>query len=315
MSKKIINIIIFTVAVFACVLGLWFAIFYNNDTQDVYDEVGVLKSNDTEMLVGLESVTLDKLPSFIEKYQTVADSLNVASKKAQLQKDILYTYITELGELTEPTFSDYKKGFDTHSSILFAKSNDAKKYTDGFKSVADFASLAGYIDQLNNEYAVVKQNYLLNKEYVKSMNNMVKRVSEIDGIVSESKKVSEFSTLQSDIKYSQSENSIFNICLILFYSIFAFSIVLVISFSLYHIVVNIKSSYKALLGFGALVVALIIGFFIASPELTPVAIKAGISPEAARWVEAGIYAFYFVFLAALASIVFTLVMNAVKKIK
>ena len=315
MSKKIINIIIFAVAAFACVLGLWFAIFYNNDTQEVYDEVGVLKSNNSEMLIGLESVTLDKLPSFIEKYQTVADSLNVTSKKAQLQKDILYTYITELGELTETTFPEYKKDFGTHSAILFAKSNDAKKYTDGFKAISDFASLAGYIDQLKNEYAVVKQDYLLNKEYVKSMNNMVKRVSEINGIVSESKKANEFSTLQKDIKSSLSESSIFNITLILFYVIFAFAIALVILFSLYHIITNIKSSYKALLGFGALIVAFIIGFFIATPELTPVAVKAGISPESARWVEAGIYAFYFVFLAAIASIIFTLVTNAVKKIK
>jgi len=315
MSKKIINIIIFTIAAVACALGLWFAIFFNNDTQELYDEVGVLKSNNAEMLVDLESVTLDKLPTFIEKYQKVTDSLNVTSKKAQLQKDILYTYITNLDELTAVTFPDFKKGFDSYSTILFAESNNAKKYTDGFKSVSDFPSLEGYIDQLNEEYAVVKQDFLLNKEYVKSMNYMVKRVSDINEIVSESKKVNEFSTLQKDIKSSQSESSIFNISLILFYLTFAFSIIIVISFSLYHIIVNIKSSYKALMGVGAIVVALIIGFFIASPDLTPVAIKVGIAPGAARWVEAGIYTFYFVFLAALASIVFTLVMNAVKKIK
>ena len=315
MSKKIINIIIFTVAAIACALGLWFAIFFNNDTQDLYDEVGVLKSNNAEMLVDLESVTLDKLPTFIEKYQKVTDSFNVASKEVQLQKDILYTYISNLDELTEVSFPEFQKGFDSYSTLLFAKSNNAKKYTDGFKSVADFPSLEGYIDQLNGEYAVVKQDYLLNKEYVKSMNNMVKRVSDINEIVSESKKVSEFSTLQSDIKSSKSENSIFSVSIFLFYLIFAFSIILVISFSLYHIIVNIKSSYKALMGVGAIVVALIIGFFIASPDLTPVAIKVGIASGAARWVEAGIYTFYFVFLAALASIVFTLVMNAVKKIK
>lgn len=315
MSKKLIKIIIFAVAAIACILGLWFAIFFNNDTQDLYDEVGILKSNNSEMLVDLESVTLDKLPTYIEKYQKVTDSLNITLKKTQLQKDILYTYLSKLNELTEVTFPDFQKGFDSYSASLFAESNNAKKYTDGFKAVSDFPSLEGYIDQLNEEYALVKQDYLLNKEYVKSMNNMVKRVSDINGIVSESKKVNEFSTLQSDINSSQTENSIFNVSLVLFYVIFAFSIVLVISFSLYHIIANIKSSYKALMGVGAIVVALVIGFFIASPDLTPVAMKVGISAGAARWVEAGLYAFYFVFLAALASIVFTLIMNAVKKIK
>lgn len=315
MSKKLINIIIFTVAGIACLLGLWFAIFFNNDTQELYDEVGILKSNNSEMLVDLESVTLDKLPTFIEKHQKVTDSLNVASKEVQLQKDILYTYISKLDELTEVTFPDFKKDYDSYSAILFAESNNAKKYTDGFNSVSDFSSLQSYIDQLNEEYALVKQDYLLNKEYVKSMNYMVKRVSDINEIVSESKKVNEFSTLQKDIKSSQSESSIFNITLMLFYLTFAFSIILVISFSLYHIIVNIKSSYKALMGVGAIVIALIIGFLIASPDLTPVALKVGIAPGAARWVEAGIYTFYFVFLAALASIVFTLIMNAVKKIK
>jgi hypothetical protein len=89
MSKKIINIIIFTVAAIACALGFGLP-YFSIMTPELYDEVGVLKSNNAEIVVDLESVTLDKLPTFIEKYQKVLILLMLLLKKLSSKRYSLY---------------------------------------------------------------------------------------------------------------------------------------------------------------------------------------------------------------------------------
>ncbi|MEG1555729.1 MAG: hypothetical protein RR356_03280, partial [Bacteroidales bacterium] len=143
MSNKIVKIIVFTVAIVTCLTTIWFVVGFKQDKVTSYEENFIIKENNPEVLVAFRAVTPENLSAFVEKYQKDASTLSSELKENQLQKDILYTYIFQLKDLTETTFSEYQQNFDKYSKVLFAKSNNAQKYIDGFKSVADFTALAG----------------------------------------------------------------------------------------------------------------------------------------------------------------------------
>ena len=82
---------------------------------------------------------------------------------AQLQKDIIYTYICQLEEQTEETFPAFQQDFAHYSKVLFAQCDNAEKYTEGFSKVKDFKGLDKYIASLKKEYATVKNDFLTQK--------------------------------------------------------------------------------------------------------------------------------------------------------
>ena len=143
--RKVINIAIFAIGIITLVLTLSFVLGFDQSKDDKFSEVCVLKKSNPQLLDDFKTATPETLPETIAKYQAEADSMNTLLKAEQRQKDILYTYICNLDEQTEETFPAFQQDFAHYSKVLFAQSDNAQKYIDGFAKVADFNGLYKYV--------------------------------------------------------------------------------------------------------------------------------------------------------------------------
>jgi hypothetical protein len=312
MSKKIINIVIFVVAIVACATALYFSVAFDDTKKDKYYEVGDLKAKNPQMLIDFAAATPENLPGFIEKYQQEAAKLNIDLKEQELQRNIEYTFITNLSDIqSESAFTDFKANFDTYKG-LFAKSKRADFFVNGFNKVNKFEDLANYVATLEKDYAPIKQECIVHKEYVKSFNSFLTRVDGINTSASANRKATDLATLQKDVATSKTEEGMLNFSVVLVYIIFFATIAAMLIFALIQIVMNIKNSYKALLGVLFIVLLLIVGYFISSGELSTSAIKMQHTAGEVKWIGSGVFTFYAVFFLALATIVVSAIINAIK---
>lgn len=312
MKNNIVKIIIFAVAIVTCILSIWFCTKFDQDKVANYNEATKVNQNNPEMIAALEAMTLENLPAFVEQYRAEGTTLSEELKAQQLQKDILYTYIVELKEQTEVTFPEYQAAFADHARSLFAKADNGQKYVDGFAAVTSFEQVAPYISSLEDEYAVVKQNFLDRKAYVKSFNSLVNQADAINQLVSETKKTEDLALFQSDVKSYISTAKLLNVTVLLGYLLFAVCFIALIYFALKAIFTNIKSSYKVLLVIVGIVVAAIVCYFAASSELTPSAIKEQVTPNQMKLIGAGMFMFYIAFIGAICSVIGVAISNAIK---
>ena len=314
MNRKLVNIIVFVIAGIGCLLALWFSLSFNDSRKDLYNEINNIKGNNSQMITDVEAITLATLPDFVAAKTEEQKNLTVNLKAKQLQKDIFYTYIVELKDLDEAGFAEYQAQFSKRANVLFAQSERKDEFVNGFGRVNDYAALYPYILSLENKYDVVKQDYLKDKNYVRSFTNLLKRVSDINNVVSESKKISDLSSLQKDVKTSTKEGAILNVSITFVYIIFILAIALVVLFSLIGVAMSIKSSYQILLWIALLVVVFVAGYFISSGDLSKSAISMGHTPGEVKWIGAGVIAFYVLFIGAILSILVSPFINKFKKV-
>lgn len=313
MKNRIINIVIFTVAILTCILAIAFSFFsFDADKKENYIQVQEVKAQSPQMVSEFETTTVDALPSVIEKYQAETQDRNEKLRDTQLQKDILYTYLQDLKNLDEDNFEQYKENFPTRSEGLFAKSDNKQKYVDGFNSVKTFKDLEGYVESVNKDYAAVKQNYLIERNYIKSANALINRADQINKTASQTKKAADFQTFQNDLKGFGRSASLQNVFIILTYVLGLGAAFLMLFFLFTNMIANFKSSYKILVGVLVLVVAAIIGYAVGTSTLSPSAIKAGMSGSGYKMVNAAVFTFYVCLFGAILSIIVTWIMNAVK---
>ena len=314
MSKKVVNIIIFAIAGIGCLMSLWFSIKFDDNKKDLYYEVYSIQANNPAMVADLGAATITTLPDFVAAKSEEYNTLVLELKEKQYQRDVFYTYLVELKDLNEGSFAEYQAQFPQRAKALFAKSEHKDHFIKGFNNVKDYASLYGYTLSLEKEYDLVKQAYLQNKTYVRSFNNLLKRVGDINEVVSESKKTNDLNTLQKDIKSSGIEASLLNVAISFVYLIFFSAIAIVLLFSIISIVFSIKSSYQSLLGVALLVVIFVICYVAASPVLSKSAITMGHTPSEVKAIEAGLLLFYTLLVGAILSILVTPFINKIKKI-
>ena len=314
MSKKIINIIIFVIAGIGCLLSLWFSLGFDDNKRDLYYEINNIQEFNKPMLADFGAVTIATLPDFVSAKNTEYQSLMADIKSKQHQKDIFYTYLVELKDLNENSFLEYKAQFPERSKILFADSKFKEDFVNGFTSLKDYESLHKYILSLEKKYEVVKQDYLKEKNYIRAYANLLKRAGDINNVVSESKKTNDLNILQKDVKKAVSDGGLLNLSIIFVYLIFFIALALVLIFSIIGIATSIKSSYQVLLGAVLLVVVLVVGYFVASPELSKSAIVMGHTASEVKWIESGIILFYVLLIGAILSIFITPLINKFKKI-
>lgn len=313
MKNRIINIVIFVVAILACCLAIAFSFFsFDADKKESYIQTQEVKAKTPEMVSDLETATVESLPSVIEKYKELNAENAKKQKEDQIQKDILYTYLQDLKNLDENTFEGYKAKFPERSAGLFAKANDKQKYIDGFNSVNTYKDLDGYAEQINKEYNEVKQNYLVERNYIKSANALINRADAINGTASATKKAADLESFQSDLKSFGKSASLQNFFIILTYILGIGALALMVFFLLTNMIANFKTSYKILLGLLLLVVAFFIGYLIGTPTLSPSAIKAGMTGSGYKMVNAAVFTVYVCLFGAILSIIVSLIMNAVK---
>lgn len=313
MKNRIINIVIFVVAILACCLAIAFSFFsFDADKKENYIQTQEVKAKTPEMVSDLETATVESLPSVIKKYKEMNAESAKKQKEDQIQKDILYTYLQDLKNLDENSFEGYKAKFSERSAGLFAKCDDKQKYVDGFNSVNTYKDLDAYTEKINKEYNEVKQNYLLERNYVKSANALINRADAINNTASAAKKTADLESFQSDLKSFGKSASLQNFFIILTYILGIGALALMVFFLLTNMIANFKTSYKILLGLLLLVVAFFIGYLVGTPTLSPSAIKAGMTGSGYKMVNAAVFTVYVCLFGAILAIIVSLIMNAVK---
>jgi len=313
MKNRIINIVIFAVAILACLVAVAFSFFsFDADKKENYIQTQQVKEQTPEMVAEFETATVESLPTVIEKYQNETQERNTNLKSVQMEKDILYTYLQDLKNLDENNFEAYKANFPQRSAGLFAKSENKEKYVEGFNKVNSYKDLDKYVEEVNKDYAALKQSYLVERNYIKSANAMINRAEAINTTASASKKAADFETFQSDLKSFGKSASLQNFFIILTYVLGIGALALMVFFLVLNMVTNFKSSYKILLGLLLLVVAFFIGYAVGTPTLSPSAIKAGMTGSGYKMVNAAVFTVYMCLFGAILAIFVSLIMNAVK---
>jgi hypothetical protein len=313
--KNIVKILIFVVAIIAVVLSVWFAGVFDQDKLDKYNEVMIVNENNPEMIADFQATTTETLPEFVGKYRTAGYELADELKTKQVQKDILYTYIVELRELTAETFPEYQANFADHSKALFAKADNAQAYIDGFNGVSGFDKLNHYISTLEDQYNVIKQEFIEKKSYNKAYNSLVNQADAVDQVVSETKKAEDLATLKADVKQFIFNGKLLNVIITLTYVLFFITILLLVVFAVKAIFTNIKSSTKTLVVLVVFAVVVLLGYLLASSELTPSAIKMQLSPNQVKWIGAGMFVFYVAFFGAICAVIYAAISGAIKNRK
>lgn len=313
MKNRIINIVIFVVAILACCVAVAFSFFsFDSEKKDSYIQAQEVKAQTPQMVSDLETATVQTLPSVIEKYQKEIGDRSEKQKEAQIEKDILYTYLQDLKNLDENSFETYKAKFPERSATLFVKTKNKQKYVDGFNAVKSFKDLDGYIEDLSKDYAQVKQDYLVERNYIKSANALLNKAAAIEGNASDSKKASELESYQTDLKSFDKSAKLQNFFIVLVYILGIGAAALTVFFLLTNMISNFKTSYKILVALLLLVVTFFIGYLVGTPTLSPSAIKAGMTGSGYKMVNAAVFTVYVCLFVAIISIIVTLIMNAVK---
>lgn len=313
MKNRIITIVIFAVAILACLVAIAFSFFsFDADKKENYIQAQEVKAQAPEMVAEFETATLETLPSVIEKNQKETQERNENLKKVQMEKDILYTYLQDLKNLDENSFETYKANFPERSAGLFAKSENKQKYVDGFNKVQTYKDLEGYVEEVNKDYTDLKQQYLVEHNYIKAANGLINRADGINNTASASKKEAEFQTFQSDLKSFDKSAKLQNFFIVLTYILLIGAAALMLFFLLANMVTNFKTSYKILVGVVLLVLAFFIGYLVGTPTLSPSAIKAGMTGSGYKMVNAACFTVYVCLFGAIFAIIASMIMNAVK---
>lgn len=313
MKNRIITIVIFAVAILACLVAIAFSFFsFDADKKENYIQAQEVKAQAPEMVAEFETATLETLPSVIEKNQKETQERNENLKKVQMEKDILYTYLQDLKNLDENSFETYKANFPERSAALFAKSENKQKYVDGFNKVQTYKDLEGYVEEVNEDYTNLKQQYLVERNYIKAANGLIARADGINNTASASKKEAEFDNFQSDLKSFDKSAKLQNFFIVLTYILLIGAAALMIFFLVANMVANFKTSYKILVGVVLLVVAFFIGYLVGTPTLSPSAIKAGMTGSGYKMVNAACFTVYVCLFGAIFAIIASMIMNAVK---
>lgn len=313
MKNRIITIVIFAVAILACLVAIAFSFFsFDADKKENYIQAQEVKAQAPEMVAEFETATLETLPSVIEKNQKETQERSENLKKVQMEKDILYTYLQDLKNLDENSFETYKANFPERSAALFAKSENKQKYVDGFNKVQTYKDLEGYVEEVNKDYSDLKQQYLVERNYIKAANGLIARADGINNTASASKKEAEFQTFQSDLKSFDKSAKLQNFFIVLTYILLIGAAALMLFFLLANMVTNFKTSYKILVGVVLLVLAFFIGYLVGTPTLSPSAIKAGMTGSGYKMVNAACFTVYVCLFGAIFAIIASMIMNAVK---
>lgn len=313
--RKIVNIIIFTIAGIACILGLVFSGTFDDKSQDKYFAVNKVSEEYPQMITDLTATTVQTLPAFVEKYQDLINKKNQELKDQQLQKDIFYTYCVNLKEIgnDQAKLDEFINKYPNYSAKLFKEAKNPQYYTEGFGKVKTIADLNDYIKGLDADYVVVKQDYLLEQDHIKAATSLLKITDEINSTNSKNKKEMDLTSLVESVKDYSSQTNYIDYALYLSYIVFFITIGFLVFFFGYHLIKNFKSSVGGLLGFALILVVAIIGYFVSSGELTQKAIELQVTSSQMKWIGSGLIIFYVIFFGTILMIVGSMLMNLIKK--
>ncbi|MDD6581988.1 MAG: hypothetical protein PUF10_04810 [Bacteroidales bacterium] len=308
MTRKIINIVVFIVAVVAGVLAIAYASKFDDDKIEQYKAVCTLQedADGQKVLDEFTKVKVETLDTFMSRtqqtYNTLDDSLRVEKKSA----DDFYNYVNVLKTTATEDFDGFKADYPDNVKSLLTFDKDGK-YVKEFQSLKNKEELEKYLlSTLNTEYSDCRQHYLRGEEKCGALKTFLKTTEGVAGINDVNEKGKQLKTQQEDVLSFQSmSDKLLNPSFYIIYILFGFTFLALIAFALINIVSNFKTSYKVLLAILALFVVAIICYLVARPEVNnEVFMKLQISPETGKLIEAGTYLCYVVFFVAILTIIF-----------
>ena len=179
--------------------------------------------------------------------------------------------------------------------------------------INEFSELNGYINTLNEEYVLLKQSYITDKEHLRALNSFLGRTSLIAETVSKTKQSNQILELQEAIVSSTKAAKLLNLSIAFFYVTLFAAIVFAILFALFQIFANIKQSYQVFIAI-AICILIFIAYLVSSSDLTASAIKMGLTSSQIKMIGAGVITCYVFFFAAILSIIISWIINLFKKI-
>ena len=99
------------------------------------------------------------------------------------------------------------------------------------------------------------------------------------------------------------------------HTLFFVTILLLVVFALKAIFTNIKSSTKTLVVLVVFALVILLGYLLASSELTPSAVKMQLAPYQVKWIGAGMFVFYIAFFGAICAVIYAAISGAIKNRK
>lgn len=315
MYRKIINIVVFAVAIVACVLAVIFAAKFDSEKITQYKAVCVLHENEQgqELLNQVASATAETLPQCVEQSQNVYGVMDDELKAEKKVKETFYDYVATLQALNADNFDEFKANYPGNVQEALTVFDTTHQFEQEFANINSYNDLATYLISLEQSYNVTRQSYLKKEEVRNALKTVQDNLTTIAEYNSKDKKAEELQVLQNDMaNYQTMSKKLFDPALFLFYLMLAITVGAMLIFALINVVTNFKTAYKGLLGILALVVIFAISYAIASPELSDVFIKLQISPETGRAIEAGCYTCYIVFAIAILAIIVSPIVNSIR---
>src|SRR5574344_1291914 len=165
MTRKIINIVVFTVAIVGGILGVVYAGLFDDEKINQYKAVGVLQDENPAMLDELETVTIESLPKYVETYQNTYNTLDDQLRAEKKSKESFYYYLSTLKSINAEDFADFKAGYPNNLKELLDEFDSTKTYQTEFDKIATYEDLTAYLLPLEENYNEVRQNYLKKEAY------------------------------------------------------------------------------------------------------------------------------------------------------
>lgn len=315
MYRKIINIVVFAIAITACILAVIFAAKFDDEKVTQYKAVCVLHANQQgqEVLNQVVNATPENLAECVEQSQNFYATLDDELRAEKKVKENFYDYVATLQALNADNFEEFKAHYPGNVQEALDVFDTTHQYEQEFASINSYEDLTTYLISLEQNYNATRQNYLKKEELRNSLKTVQDNLVAISEYNSKDKKAEELQLLQNDINNFQTmSGKLFDPAVFLFYILLAITLGAMVVFALINVVTNFKTSYKGLLGILALLAIFGISYAIASPELSDVFIKLQITPETARAIEAGCYTCYTVFFIAILAIIVSPIVNAIR---
>lgn len=316
MKQKIISIIIAVIAIVACAFAVVFAMRFDDSKKSLYKDIAMIQETNPELITAFNNLKqVSEVPQFVATQREKLAELDKTNRAIKLQKDILYTYMTMVSEVKDSNFKEFQANYPQLVSTLLAQYENQEMITKDYANVQQMSDMNSHFLSMKNPYNKLKQEYLANKEYLKAVNAFVNMADQATQAVSEKRQNEEFQVFKNDVESVNSWNFDINFAVVLTYAIFGLALLAVLGFVVYYLCLNLRSALKTLITLLVLAIIVVVSYFIASPELSPVAIKAQVTPMLSKLVSTGMILVYIAFVSAIIVVIGSTVWSIIKKAK
>lgn len=312
MVKKIVNAVVFALAIVVGILAVVFVSKYDEEKKVQYKSVGILRTDEAtqKVLDELATVKVGTLDSYLKKTQDQYNTLDSTLKVQKKQADDFYTYINVMKTNAAEDFTAFKTTYPNNVASILSFDGKTKldstgnvvevegDYVKAFKGINDADQLAEYVtNTLSTEYDEFHQDYLRKDEVRTALKEYIKNVDAINALNDVKQKEAQLKDFQADVvNFGTMENNLLAPAFIICYVLVCITILILVVFALIKLVTNIKTSYKSLIVIIGLCLVAILCYAIASPDVNnEIFNKLQITPGTGKLIEAGCYFAYVIF--------------------